>query len=94
MSPVRSICLPERMDATTLPALQSEILGCRGGDLDLDASRIGRFGGLAQQLILAAFKTWQADGCRLRLLDPTPVVCDAFDALGCTPHIETCESKA
>ncbi|NBB51367.1 STAS domain-containing protein [Rhizobium sp. CRIBSB] len=94
MGAVRSIALPERMDASALSAIQAEIMGCRGGDLDLDASRVGRFGGLAQQLVLSAFKTWRTDGCRLRLVDPTPAVRDAFDALGCSPHIETYEPKA
>jgi len=94
MNPIRSITLPERMDASTLSDIQVEILGCRGDDLDLDASKTGRFGGLALQLILAAFRTWRSDGFRLRLLDPSPAVCDAFDALGCKSHLELSETAA
>ncbi len=86
--PTRALQLPERMDASNLATLQAEIMACRGAPLDLDASRIGRFGGLALQLVLSAFQTWRSDGHRLRILDPSPSVCDAFDTLGCTPHIE------
>lgn len=94
MDPVRSIRLPERMDAATLAAVQAEILGCRGADLDLDASAVNRFGGQALQLVLAAFKTWREDGFRMRVCDPSDPVRDAFETLGCAPHIETFKAAA
>ncbi|MGV9005207.1 MAG: STAS domain-containing protein [Brevundimonas sp.] len=94
MNTPRSISLPERMDASALLAVQAEIMACRGDDLDLDASGIRRFGGLALQLILAASRTWCCDGFCLRLLNPAPSVRDAVEGLGCTPHIKSHEVAA
>jgi len=82
------------MDAATLAAVQAEILSCRGADLDLDAAVVNRFGGQALQLVLAASRTWSADGFRLRVSDASPAVRDVFDTLGCAAHIETFEANA
>ncbi len=88
------IALPGRMDASTLPQTHADVLKHRGGDLDLDASQVDRFGAQALQLILSAFATWREDGFRLRLLDPSEAVRGAFDQLGCAPALATQEEIA
>jgi anti-anti-sigma regulatory factor len=82
------------MDASSLAAVHAEIMGCRGAPLDLDASAVTRFGGQALQLVLSAFRTWREDGVHLRVCNPSESVRDAFETLGCLPHVELHEAAA
>ncbi len=86
--------LPARMDASSLPQTHSDLLGRRGADLDLEASRVDRFGTQALQLVLSAFASWREDGFRLRILDPSEAVRTAFDQLGCASVLDGQEETA
>ena len=88
------LVLPGRMDASTLPETHADLVRRRGGDLDIDASQVDRFGAQALQLMLSSFATWREDGFRLRLLDPSPTVRTAFDQLGCAPALAQQEETA
>ena len=88
------LVLPGRMDASTLTETHADLLRRRGGDLDLEASQVDRFGAQALQLMLSSFATWREDGFRLRLLDPSPAVKTAFDQLGCAAALDQQEETA
>ena len=86
--------LPARMDASTLPQTHSDLMSRRGADLDIEASKVDRFGAQALQLVLSAFASWREDGMRLRILDPSEAVRAAFDQLGCASALELQEETA
>lgn len=81
--------LPARMDASSLTQTHAELVQRRGGDLDVEASQVDRFGAQALQLLLSAIATWREDGFRLRILDPSDAVRTAFEQLGCAPILKT-----
>jgi chemotaxis protein CheX len=62
-----SVKLPDVVDTASVGALRAAILEHRGGDLELDAGRVQRIGGLGLQVLAAAAATWRADGVSLTL---------------------------
>ncbi|MCB8874935.1 STAS domain-containing protein [Acidisoma silvae] len=47
-----------------MASLHRQLLAARGHDLQVDATRLTRIGGLGLQLLLAAQSAWKADGRR------------------------------
>ena len=65
--------------------LQAELLAHRGQDLDLDATAVVRLGGQCLQILLAAKRTWQADGREVRLLNVSNAFGDALNITNAGP---------
>ncbi len=71
-SPATSVLkLDPVLDMAAAAALRTALIEQRGGDLDLDGGDVQRLNGLCLQVLLSAAKTWDADGARLRLIDPS-----------------------
>ena len=74
--------LPEIIDVEGANQLAADLLARCGQPLTLDASNVRRLGGLGLQVLLAARKTWAAEGVALRVIDPSTVFADALDLFG------------
>lgn len=68
-SPHPVITLPAIMDIRAAEPLKAELMKYRGQAVTLDASGVERLGGLCLQILLAAVKTWKADGQALIFLN-------------------------
>ncbi|WP_312139035.1 STAS domain-containing protein [Brevundimonas sp. BH3] len=68
-SPHPVITLPAIMDIRAAEPLKAELMQYRGQAVTLDASGVERLGGLCLQILLAAVKTWKADGQALIFLN-------------------------
>lgn len=88
-----TVTLAPRLDLTTVQPLVSEITGCAGTDLVVDAGHVEHLGALAAQVLLAADRQWQANGHRLVVGPRSPSFEDALAAMGLAGHFtaETCE---
>lgn len=73
--------LPAHLEGEALEALHAQLQALRGADLDMDGAAVVRLNGLGLQLLLSAFAAWREDGRRLRLIDPSPVLAEAFARL-------------
>lgn len=74
--------LPSSVDSSTVAAIRSELLACRGADVSIDASDVRRFGGLGLQVLLAAARTWAADGRAFSVFEPSPAFTEALRLTG------------
>ena len=70
--------LPERLERRALATARSAILALRGADLDLEGSSVSHLGRMGLKFLLSAFQAWRKDGRRLRLIDPSPCLLEAF----------------
>ena len=77
-----SHALPSVLDMRAAAPLRDALLALRGSPLDLDASGVANLGGLCLQVILSAAKTWDADGCQMRIVDPSEPFQQAIQLLG------------
>lgn len=78
-----TVVLPAKLDIRAAGALQTEMLGLRGGPLTLDATAVERLGGLCLQVLLSARATWAADGQPLRLrADPDSAFSEQWATFG------------
>jgi chemotaxis protein CheX len=81
--------LPSVLDLRAATPLRSEILSARGTPLALDASDVEHLGGLCLQIILAAAKSWRADGLEFQVVNPTPAFVDSLKLLGANDLLAT-----
>ena len=77
-----TLLLPAKLDLKAAETLKADILARRGGDLTLDGSAVERLGGLGLQVLLAARKTWAADGLNLRLGFVSEALAEQWAAFG------------
>lgn len=77
--------LPSRLDNAAAAALRDMLLNHRGTSFQLDASRIEKLGTLSVQVLLAARKTWDADGKSIALLNPSEVMVAKMAQIGLKP---------
>lgn len=63
--------LPETLDLRAASALKAALAARRGADLTLNASDVGRLGGLCLQVLLAADAAWRSDGHLLKIASPS-----------------------
>lgn len=77
--------LPSRLDNTAAAALREMLLNHRGTSFRLDASRVEKLGTLSVQVLLAARKTWDADGNSIALSDPSDVMVAKLAQIGLKP---------
>lgn len=75
------LTLPARIEGAAIDELQSQLLTHRQADLDLGGAEVERINGLGVELLLSAFDTWEADGMKLRLFDPSPILIEVFDRI-------------
>jgi chemotaxis protein CheX len=67
-------------------SLKEAILQRVGGDLAIDASSVERLGGSSLQVLLAAARTWKADGFSLTLERASPRFLEDLKLLGYEPQ--------
>ena len=77
-----TLLLPAKLDLKAAETLKADILARRGGDLTLDGSAVERLGGLGLQVLLAARKTWAADGLNLSLVFVSEALREQWAAFG------------
>ena len=73
-----ALSLAPLLDLSAAMPLRALLLAHRGADLDLDASEVQRLGGLCLQVLLAARRTWEADGSKLRIVNVSDACRDAL----------------
>ncbi|MFI5016115.1 MAG: STAS domain-containing protein [Hyphomicrobiales bacterium] len=81
----QTLRLPAVLDLTAAAPLTARFLSARGSDLLVDASEVARLGGQCLQVLLAAAKTWDADGAMFEILHPSPDFVEALQHLGIDP---------
>jgi anti-anti-sigma regulatory factor len=57
-----ALMLPDCLDASAAAAVKEMLLARRGAELVVDASQVRRIGAQSLQVMIAAARTWQADG--------------------------------
>ena len=83
--------LPARLDAAATADLRQALLVRRGQPLELQAGDVERVSTPAVQVLLAAARTWAADGQAFRLADAAPALQDAARCLGLSLDAFTAE---
>jgi chemotaxis protein CheX len=77
-----AIKLAETLDLCAAAPLAGALLSLRGHDVEIDASEVRRLGGQCLQVLLAAGKTWAADGHALTFTNPSAEFVDGMALLG------------
>jgi chemotaxis protein CheX len=72
------------LDGSAAAPLQTLLLAHRGQDVELDAGAVVRIGAQCLQVLLAATRTWQADGCLMRIRSLSDRCRDALTVTGAT----------
>lgn len=76
------VVLPETLDSSCAAGVREELLTRRGSPLIVDASQVRRTGIQAVQVLMAAARTWQADGQSYVLTNPTSEFLDTLTLAG------------
>ena len=79
---VAAISLPENLDLKAAAPLKAAFLERRGAEILIEADQVRRLGGLCLQVLLAARKTWAADGLNLRLGFVSEALAEQWAAFG------------
>jgi chemotaxis protein CheX len=79
------LSLARRLDLPAAAPLREAILARQGADLVLDAGAVTHFGGLCLQVLLAARRSWQADGHGLACTPRSAAFDEAVAHFGLTP---------
>ncbi len=74
--------LPENLDFSAATELRGLLLARRGAPLAVDAGQVRRTGMQAVQILLAAAKTWQADGQSYAVTNPASEFLDTIALVG------------
>ena len=74
--------LSQVLDMPAASGLAAALLARRGAALSIDGSAVERMGGQCLQVLLAARKTWLAEGQSFQLTRPSAALADALVALG------------
>ncbi len=81
---VAVLSLPARIDNAAASMLRDMLLAKQGASLRLDASAVTKIGTLSVQVLLAARKTWIADGKSLSLSNPSDLMSVKLAQIGLT----------
>ena len=84
-APSSVIELPENLDMPIAAQLVETFSKLGGRPLAVDASRVQRLGASCLQVLLAAARTWKADGHALSLINPSPRFLEDLNLLGLQP---------
>jgi chemotaxis protein CheX len=77
--------LPEVLDTAAAPDLADRLRSVRGAAVELDAGEVRRLGGLCAQVLVSAAKSWEADGAKLTVKNPSPEMIEALRLMGLQP---------
>jgi chemotaxis protein CheX len=77
--------LPAIMDLQAAASLRDALLPLQGSSLTINGEGVRRIGGQCLQVLLAARKSWAADGFELRLENLSTAFDEALQAFGLTP---------
>jgi chemotaxis protein CheX len=77
--------LPENLDMPIAGQLAEALAKRIGEPLALDASRVTRLGASCLQVLLAAARTWKAEGDALSLQNPSARFLEDLNLLGLEP---------
>jgi chemotaxis protein CheX len=77
--------LPENLDMPAAAPLAEGLARRLGEPLVLDASRVVRLGASCLQVLLAAARSWKAEGDALTLQEPSPRFLEDLKLLGLEP---------
>jgi chemotaxis protein CheX len=76
------LALPAVLDIQAAETLRVQLTGARGQPLTIDGSAVERLGGLCLQVLLAARRTWAADGHSLVVEPASEAFTDQWNAFG------------
>jgi anti-anti-sigma regulatory factor len=76
------VVLPETLDSSCAAGVREQLLTRRGSPLVVDAGQVRRTGMQAMQVLMAAARTWQADGQSYVLTNPTSEFLDTLALAG------------
>jgi chemotaxis protein CheX len=86
-----SISLPVTFDHDECMHLKDSFLAALKdkSSVQIDSSELDRMGTLGVQLLLSAAKAFKVENLSFRDDNPSPVLRDTFETLGCTAHAQT-----
>lgn len=73
------------LDLKEATPLTERLLANRGRDIEIDGSAVQRLGAQCLQVLLAARRTWMADGRRFIVADVSQSVVTTLELLGVSP---------
>ncbi|MCY0093493.1 STAS domain-containing protein [Hoeflea ulvae] len=74
--------LPKVLDLNAAGRLHEQVLAHRGGDIEIDASDVGRVGAQCIQVLLSAVVSWRAEGLRFSVVDASESFVKTLKLLG------------
>lgn len=83
-SPVEDtkLVLPESCDSSSAAAIKDLLVGRRGAPLVVDAGQVSRVGVQTLQVLIAAARTWRADGQSYAVANPSSALLDTIALVG------------
>ncbi|MBS0253092.1 MAG: STAS domain-containing protein [Proteobacteria bacterium] len=78
------LVLPETLDSACAITVKNMLLERRGSPLVVDAGQVRRTGMQAVQILIAAARTWQADGQSYAVTNPSSEFLDTITLVGLT----------
>lgn len=78
------LVLPETLDSACAIEVRNMLLERRGSPLVVDAGQVRRTGMQAVQILIAAARTWQADGQSYAVTNPSSEFLDTITLVGLT----------
>ncbi len=80
--PPSALVLPESLDSSAAADIRDLLLAHRGSPLVVDAGQVRRTGMQAVQVLIAAARTWRADGHSYAVTNPTTEFLDTLTLVG------------
>jgi chemotaxis protein CheX len=77
-----ALMLPDCLDASAAAAVKDMLLARRGNALVVDASQVRRIGAQSLQVLIAAARTWQADGLSYCVTNSSSELLDTIALIG------------
>jgi len=77
-----ALILPDCLDASAAAAVKNMLLARRGNALVVDASQVRRVGAQSLQILIAAARTWQADGMSYCVTNSSSELLDTIALIG------------
>lgn len=77
-----ALTLPETLDSASASSIKDLLLARRGTPVVVDASQVRRTGMQAVQILISAAQTWQADGQKYFVANPTQEFIDTLALVG------------
>ena len=78
----QALILPDCLDSSAVTVVRDMLLARRGNAIIVDASQVRRVGAQSLQVLIAAARTWQADGHGYRVTNSSPELLDTIALVG------------